>query len=202
MKYAISLFMVLALIGAGCTGTTEPTPTPDTEEAMEAQETNENMGTEETMEEGEEASNEEQTEDETSEEQEEPTAEVTTDEGAVVTIETGDGAGGQTTGDKDNEEISNVILGGSPDITISMTTGNFFFNPSTITAAPGDRVLIEFASNSGTHDFVIDELNVDYDIEEGGNYIFTVPDEPGTYSYYCSIGSHRAMGMEGTLIIE
>jgi plastocyanin len=195
MKYAISLFMVLALIGAGCTGTTEPTPTPDTEEAMEVQETDENMETEDTMEEGQEVSEEEEAEEET-------TAEVTTDEGAVVTIETGDGAGGQTTGDKDNEEISNVILGGSPDITISMTTGNFFFNPSTITAAPGDRVLIEFASNSGTHDFVIDELNVDYDIEEGGNYIFTVPDEPGTYSYYCSIGSHRAMGMEGTLIIE
>jgi plastocyanin len=195
MKYAISLFMVLALIGAGCTGTTEPTPTPDTEEAMEVQETDENMETEDTMEEGQEVSEEEEAEEET-------TAEVTTDEGAVVTIETGDGAGGQTTGDKDNEEISNVILGGSPDITISMTTGNFFFNPSTITAAPGDRILIEFASNSGTHDFVIDELNVDYDIEEGGNYIFTVPDEPGTYSYYCSIGSHRAMGMEGTLIIE
>jgi plastocyanin len=195
MKYAISLFMVLALIGAGCTGTTEPTPTPDTEEAMEVQETDENMETEDTMEEGQEVSEEEEAEEET-------TAEVTTDEGAVVTIETGDGAGGQTTGDKDNEEISNVILGGSPDITISMTTGNFFFNPSTITAAPGYRILIEFASNSGTHDFVIDELNVDYDIEEGGNYIFTVPDEPGTYSYYCSIGSHRAMGMEGTLIIE
>jgi plastocyanin len=188
---------VLALIGAGCTGTTEPTPVDDTEPVIEISETDD-----ESTEEMEPLEDEDMEEGPTDEE--ETVIDISTDDGTTVTIENNqaEAAGGQTTGDKDNEEISNIVLGGSPDVTISMTTGNFFFTPSTIKAAPGDRVLIEFVSNSGTHDFVIDELNVDYDIEEGGNYIFTVPDEPGTYSYYCSIGSHRAMGMEGTLIIE
>jgi plastocyanin len=200
MKYAISLFMVLALIGAGCTETPVPTITEDPETSPLLEETIEES--EDAMEDNNE---EETTEEEVTkieEETDDTTTEVSTDDGTTITIDTGDEASGQTTGDTDNEEISNIVLGGAPNVTISMTTGNFFFTPNTITAAPGDRILIDFVSNSGTHDFVIDELNVDYDIEEGGNYVFTVPDEPGTYTYYCSIGSHRAMGMEGTLIIE
>lgn len=192
MKYAIYLFAVLALMGAGCTETTIPTLTeePETDSTME-----------ESMEEMKDETMEEETEDATNETDKETSA----DEGVTINVDAEGNVEVITEDDsEETEEVetTDIVLGGAPDQTIVMTTGNFFFNPSTITASPGQRILIDFTSNTGTHDFVIDELNVDYDIEEGGNYIFTVPDEPGTYSYYCSIGSHRAMGMEGTLIIE
>lgn len=198
------LLAVLALMGAGCAtptevivdDTTSDTPTEEVmEEHMdttkEGETKTEEAITEETTEET------DATEEEATADSEEVNVEVGIDgEVSVVTDETVE------VSEDNGVEVTDIVLGGAPDVTIVMETGNFFFNPSTIKASPGDRVLIDFATNSGHHDFVIDELNVDYDIVEGETYIFTVPDSPGSYSYYCSIGSHRAMGMEGTLIIE
>ena|SRR3989344_3673428 len=93
--------------------------------------------------------------------------------------------------------------------TISVSGENFKFvvdgedNP-TIYAREGDRVVIEFKSTAGLHDFVVDELDVATKRVGSGEStsVEFVVNKAGTFSYYCSVGDHRAKGMEGKFIIE
>jgi plastocyanin len=52
------------------------------------------------------------------------------------------------------------------------------------------------------HTFTIDELGVDLrvPVKARRRADFTAP--PGTYTYYCAIPGHRAIGMEGTLTVK
>ncbi len=87
-------------------------------------------------------------------------------------------------------------------LAIAMTSGNFFFDPATITASPGQKVSISFTDNEGTHTFVIDEIGLKKTITTGTVVVFTAPTAPGSYPYYCDIGAHRKLGMEGVLIVK
>lgn len=81
---------------------------------------------------------------------------------------------------------------------------NFSFVPNSITVKKGDRVKIIFKNTQGFHDFVIDEYGVaTSQFKSPGEEIleFTA-DKTGTFQYYCSVGSHRSMGMFGTLKVE
>jgi heme/copper-type cytochrome/quinol oxidase subunit 2 len=82
----------------------------------------------------------------------------------------------------------------------------FFMNgveSPTINVKEGDRVRIEFTSIGGFHDFVIDEFNAATDQIGAGqtSSVEFVANKKGTFEYYCSVGSHRAMGMKGTFIV-
>lgn len=93
----------------------------------------------------------------------------------------------------------------APDVeplSVAMTSGNFFFDPSTITASPGQKVSISFTDNEGTHTFVMDEIGLKKTITTGTVITFTAPTTPGSYAYYCDIGAHRKLGMEGVLIVK
>ncbi|MDP2631350.1 MAG: cupredoxin domain-containing protein [Candidatus Uhrbacteria bacterium] len=85
---------------------------------------------------------------------------------------------------------------------IQMESGNFFFMPNTISASTGEQVTINFTENSGIHTFVIDEIGFKEIVVEGDDITFTAPSTPGSYAYYCDIGSHRALGMKGLLIVK
>ena len=85
---------------------------------------------------------------------------------------------------------------------IAMESGNFFFEPAIITASPGQEVKITISENSGMHTFVIDEINFKQTVEAGAILSFTAPETTGRYSYYCDIGPHRQLGMEGVLVVE
>jgi len=86
----------------------------------------------------------------------------------------------------------------------TITGKNFAFTPSTITVKQGDKVKITFNNINGFHNFAIDEYGIatlqkqspDTEVLE-----FTA-DKAGSFEYYCAVGSHRAMGMKGTLIVE
>ncbi len=85
-----------------------------------------------------------------------------------------------------------------------VTGANFKYNPSQIRVSKGDRVKITFIADDMMHDFVIDELSIRTNILRKGQsetLEFTA-DNVGTFTYYCSVGSHRALGMEGKLIVE
>lgn len=86
--------------------------------------------------------------------------------------------------------------------TVDMTSGNFFFEPSTITAKAGQEVTLTFTENDGFHTFVIDEIDFKTQVAKDKAVTFTVPDQPGSYAFYCDVGNHRAAGMEGVLIVE
>lgn len=87
-------------------------------------------------------------------------------------------------------------------LVIDMKSGNFFFDPPLISAKPGQKVEVRISANQGLHTFVIDELAVKSQLADGTVISFTAPQKIGDYPYYCDIGSHRELGMEGVLRVE
>ena len=85
-----------------------------------------------------------------------------------------------------------------------VTGKNFSFMPSLITVKKGDTVKVTFKNENGFHDFKIDEFyvvarRINSGAEESVEF---VANKIGSFEYYCSVGSHRAMGMSGTLKVE
>lgn len=82
---------------------------------------------------------------------------------------------------------------------------NYTYNPSSITVKQGQKVRLTFKSTGGFHDFVIDEIEGAQSARVSGGeetVIEFTPTKTGSFTYYCSVGSHRALGMEGTLIVK
>jgi plastocyanin len=116
--------------------------------------------------------------------------------------------------DEDGVPIIDVVLGEekktdvktetdvSVVLDVSVEAGNFFFKPNIVEAKAGQKVNVTFSKNAGFHTFVIDEIKTKATINEKGTITFTAPTKPGSYKFYCDIGSHRANGMEGTLIVK
>lgn len=91
------------------------------------------------------------------------------------------------------------------DVEVKFT--NYEFDPEVITADPGQTIRIKVTNVSGTHDFVIDELDVDSGLLDGNDSTiveFQIPEDAAgeEYTYYCSVSNHRALGMEGTLRVN
>ncbi len=76
-------------------------------------------------------------------------------------------------------------------------------NPD-IKVKQGDKVRIEFGSQEGFHDWVVDEFNAKTSKVTAGNStsVEFVADKKGTFGYYCIVGRHRANGMKGRFIVE
>lgn len=100
---------------------------------------------------------------------------------------------------KDAEETMGVEQG-----VIEIEGGSFYFKPNIIRVKVGQTVKVKLNSVGGMpHDFVIDELGVDTKeiTNDSLEFEFT-PDKVGNFEFYCSVGSHRKMGMKGTIIVE
>jgi plastocyanin len=82
--------------------------------------------------------------------------------------------------------------------------GDLYFAPSLIEVRAGQTVAIRF-TNDGLlpHAFDFDGDRVHLRVPPGrsGVAVFT-PSVPGTYTFYCGVGDHRAEGMVGTLIVR
>lgn len=92
----------------------------------------------------------------------------------------------------------------SQAVVIEMTGQNFRFSPSEIRVKKGALVRIRLTSLDMQHDLVIDELGVRTPVTVAGeaSEVEFVAQKSGRFEYYCSVGSHRANGMVGTLIVE
>jgi plastocyanin len=86
----------------------------------------------------------------------------------------------------------------------TVTGKNFAFDPPTITVNSGDRVKIIFKNSGGMHDWKIDEFNAATKRIKAGeeDTVEFIADKTGSFEYYCSVGTHRAMGMKGTLVVQ
>lgn len=88
---------------------------------------------------------------------------------------------------------------------ILVTGTEFKFNPPGISLKAGERVKIVF-QNKGKiiHNLTIEELGIASETIPGGSQdsIEFVAPSSGNYTFYCSVGSHRVAGMEGTLIVQ
>lgn len=81
---------------------------------------------------------------------------------------------------------------------------NFAFIPATMTVKKGDTVKITLKNTGGFHDLRVEGYNVGTkQIQSGVSETVTfVADKAGKFEYYCTVGSHRAMGMKGTLTVQ
>lgn len=84
---------------------------------------------------------------------------------------------------------------------VSLSAKNFAFAPNAITAKPGQTVRVTLSDVEGFHTFVIDGI-VKQSVTTGSVVTFVAPTAPGSYPIYCDVGSHRANGMEGTLVVK
>lgn len=68
-----------------------------------------------------------------------------------------------------------------------------------------DTIKIEFSSNEGFHDFIIDEFEWSQTSRVRTwetTTIEFVANKTGSFNYYCSVWSHRQLWMEWTFIVE
>jgi len=86
---------------------------------------------------------------------------------------------------------------------IEVVASSFEFDPEEISVGLGEDIAIVLTSTDIVHDLTIDELDAHVSVEPGetdaGGFR---ADDPGTYTFYCSVEGHRAAGMEGTLTVE
>ena len=121
-----------------------------------------------------------------------PTEEVNTEGGANIPPLVGDApAGGETPVQPQVKEFT-------------VEAGNFKFSVTEMKVKKGDTVRVIFKNTEGVHDWVIDEFHAKTkQINKGASEtIEFLADRLGTYEYYCSVGTHRQMGMKGNLIVE
>ena len=97
---------------------------------------------------------------------------------------------------------------------IVVTTGGFYFSPQDLAIAPGTTVVWENVGGShnanGTtntltgesfgnpEDFFFSPVSSSGEAVCIGSFTFTIP---GVYSYDCSVGTHAALGMVGTVTV-
>ena len=89
--------------------------------------------------------------------------------------------------------------------TITATEGEMFIELSADEFTAGSYTIEVVNGGSATHDFVVERDGTDVaateSIAPGASTSLTVDLEPGEYVFYCSIGNHRAMGMEVTVTV-
>lgn len=83
--------------------------------------------------------------------------------------------------------------------------GDLAYEQDSLSAAAGSAT-ISFTNDAQTpHDVRIEKDGEDIggtEVVSGDKAEATVELEPGEYTFYCSVGSHRQAGMEGTLTVE
>lgn len=96
---------------------------------------------------------------------------------------------------------------GMPELPVKEFTvsgKNFSLTPNIINVQKGDKVKITFDNTGGFHDFKIDAYGL---ATKQGQAPFQetlefTADKVGRFEYYCSVGSHRSMGMTGNLVVN
>lgn len=106
--------------------------------------------------------------------------------------------------DQTEEATSDAMMEEGSVKTFEVSGSPFKFAPAQIKVKKGDSVKITFKNAQGVHDFVILEFDVKTKQLSAGQSetVEFIADTAGEYKYYCSVGNHRAQGMEGTLIVE
>ena len=110
----------------------------------------------------------------------------------------GGGGGSKSSATTASSAASNA---GGP-VTLSLTTTDFKFTPTTLTATAGKPVTVTVKNNGqAEHNFSISSLKVDKDIEKGDSQTVTfTPSQSGTVQFFCKY--HKdSQGMVGSLSV-
>jgi plastocyanin len=97
----------------------------------------------------------------------------------------------------DGSAEAQAITATEQDFSISLSEDNLKAGSYTITVVN---------NGSATHDLAVEEDGTTKaasdKVSPGGKTTFTVDLDAGEYVFYCSIGNHRAMGMEKTVQVQ
>lgn len=104
-------------------------------------------------------------------------------------------------GQRTSEGVPPEPVGGAEEITVEMT--EMAFDPAALEITAGEPVNLALTNTGGAfHDLTIDDLDVQIGVASGETVTAGLEiDEPGRYSYYCSVPGHAAGGMQGTLTV-
>ena len=85
----------------------------------------------------------------------------------------------------------------------TITASNFKFEPSNLAVNQGDIVKITLINEGGTHNIFFEEYNEGTSIASSPitQTLEFVADQAGSFAFWCEVGTHRALGMEGTLVV-
>jgi plastocyanin len=86
----------------------------------------------------------------------------------------------------------------------TVTASNYKFSLTEMRVNKGDRVRVTLVNEEGNHDWRLDEFSATTPVLRTGGQstVEFIADKAGTFEYYCSVDSHRAMGMKGSFIVQ
>jgi uncharacterized cupredoxin-like copper-binding protein len=91
---------------------------------------------------------------------------------------------------------------------VNLTATDFKFNPSETTVSSGKVTFNEKNDGQVTHSLEIEDVTPGHDEELEGNVspgqsgTLTADLKPGKYEFYCPVGNHKQMGMEGEITVK
>jgi plastocyanin len=102
-------------------------------------------------------------------------------------------------GEGDGGVVADIVEG-----QVALSMADFRFSQNEIRVKRGEALTLLVTNDQGVHDIVIDELGVNSSLIPVGQTVEVVvpTDVAGAFEFYCSVGSHRQLGMVGRLIIE
>ena len=81
----------------------------------------------------------------------------------------------------------------------------YAFSPKTVTLFKGEKVRLTF-KNTGNlpHNFMVEGLDITTKTISSGQVdtVEFTPEEAGTYPFFCGVGGHKDLGMEGSIVVE
>lgn len=88
---------------------------------------------------------------------------------------------------------------------VTITTTEFKFDPSTINTKSGETINLTVKNNGAIeHTFVISAINFKLTVAPGKSETksFTAPAAAGTYDIVCDVAGHKEAGMTGKLVVQ
>ena len=120
-----------------------------------------------------------------------------------------DGGGGETVATTEAEaETGTAPAKGGKVRTVSVSETDFAIAPKDLDVKTGTTVTFEVRNHGATdHNLEIEgpegEVELDEDLSPGdAGTLEATFSRPGTYEWYCPVGNHREMGMEGTITVR
>jgi plastocyanin len=85
---------------------------------------------------------------------------------------------------------------------VTVTSYDIDFDPKELTIPADTDVTVSLPTVGAIlHNFSIDDLGIDVDIDPGATEETTINAPAGEHEYYCNVSGHKAAGMVGTLTV-
>jgi plastocyanin len=119
---------------------------------------------------------------------------------AALAVTVGACGGGDGDDGGDGASQVNQPIEGAPEVEV--IADHLEFDPDEFTVEAGD-FNVSLTSEDQFHDFAIEDVAGLVEASSGETEVggFTI-DDPGEYTFYCTVPGHRSSGMEGTLTVE